>query len=584
MTVRDAQGRLRDARGRFARASSSSTNGGGEVEKIRPYRRDAIPQATGWWCGPAATRIVLEARGIHIAEAELAREIGTHQGGTDHIGWITDRSLRHRVPEAGYEGVPMHQDPPTAAQEEALWDHIRRSINAGWGLVVNWVAPPGNHPRGIRGSASPRYNGTVYHYVAYMGYAEDEPQGVWVVDSGFAPWHFWVSRKQAATLIPPKAYAWPTKAAAAPIPAPPPAVTAPLDTLTAAMQQTAITRERMAEMLPYVSECLERCQCHSVERIAMWCAQIGHESAGLRYMREIASGQAYEGRQDLGNTQPGDGQRFAGRGPIQITGRHNYTQVSQWAHSQGYVPTPTFFVDDPALLETPKWGFLGTAWYWTVARPGINGMADRRDLEGVTRAINGGLNGLADRRARWDRCLGMGARLLELTKIGPPPTAPEEGFLMALTPDEQREVLDLLRVLASDRTASISPFRHLGGEQHGAVTMSRRVDFIDANLHTVYAMLLASIGDPHELALLSEVASAAGNPQYPDRQEDAARARLVLAWAAETGRAPVELPPPPVFRCEVTGTNTCIGGGADTCSLTTSGRCIRAEYGAIAGS
>ena len=55
----------------------------------------------------------------------------------------------------------------------------------------------------------------------------------------------------------------------------------------------------------------------NVNRAAMWCAQLGHESVGLLYMREIASGAEYEGRSDLGNVYRGDGVKFAGRGPIQ---------------------------------------------------------------------------------------------------------------------------------------------------------------------------------------------------------------------------------------------------------------------------
>src|SRR5699024_9008816 len=138
--------------------------------------------------------------------------------------------------------------------------------------------------------------------------------------------------------------------------------------------------------------------CTNVNRAAMWCAQLGHESVGLRYMREIASGAAYEGRRDLGNVYPGDGVRYAGRGPIQITGRNNYGTLSAWAHSKGYVQSRTYFVDNPAELEKPRYGFLGAVWYWTVARPQINSLADARNLEAVTRAINGGLNGFADRQ------------------------------------------------------------------------------------------------------------------------------------------------------------------------------------------
>ena len=147
-------------------------------------------------------------------------------------------------------------------------------------------------------------------------------------------------------------------------------------------------------------------------RAAYWCSQLGHESGGLRWMEEIASGAAYEGRSDLGNAQPGDGVRFKGRGPIQVTGRFNYTAVSKWAHGKGLVPTATFFVDNPAQLASDQYGFIGPVWYWTVARPGLTALCDADDVVGVTKAINGGTNGLEDRKARLAKCKALGAKLL----------------------------------------------------------------------------------------------------------------------------------------------------------------------------
>lgn len=160
-------------------------------------------------------------------------------------------------------------------------------------------------------------------------------------------------------------------------------------------------------LLPHVVDALDKSQCNNENRIAMWMAQIGHESVGLKYMEEIASGAAYEGRADLGNTQPGDGVRFKGRGPIQVTGRHNYTVLSQWAFNQGMVPTSTFFVDSPEALSDLQYAFLGAIWYWTVARPDINSLCDAGDVVAVTQRINGGQNGYADRLDRWNRAKAM---------------------------------------------------------------------------------------------------------------------------------------------------------------------------------
>lgn len=179
----------------------------------------------------------------------------------------------------------------------------------------------------------------------------------------------------------------------------------------AAAMGNSLPLSRYEQLVEAFNEALFAANCTTVNRAAMFCAQVGHESAGLRYMEEIASGADYEWREDLGNVYPGDGVRFKGRGPIQITGRHNYTAVSKWAHDKGYVPTPTYFVDNPSELASDRYAFLGPVWYWTVARD-MNSYADRQDIEGATRAVNGGTNGLTDRTQRWNNCLRMGDRLL----------------------------------------------------------------------------------------------------------------------------------------------------------------------------
>lgn len=174
----------------------------------------------------------------------------------------------------------------------------------------------------------------------------------------------------------------------------------------------ALSLARYQELLPAYEKMLRIVGAKTVTQCAMIAAQLGHESVGLKYQEEIASGAAYEGRRDLGNTQPGDGVRFKGHGWIQVTGRANHTTVSRWAHDRGIVPTPTFFVDSPKELGSDQYCWVGPAWYLTAARPGFMAAADRGDLETCTRMINGGLNGLADRRRRYQNALKLGVRLL----------------------------------------------------------------------------------------------------------------------------------------------------------------------------
>lgn len=127
---------------------------------------------------------------------------------------------------------------------------------------------------------------------------------------------------------------------------------------------------------------------------AHFLAQVAHESDGFRTATEYASGRAYEGRADLGNTQPGDGPRFKGRGLIQITGRANYAAYSRWKYSDDRL------VQNPAKLAELPDAVDAAVWYWTVRRPVCRVRAQADDLVGVTRAVNGGTNGLADRRAK----------------------------------------------------------------------------------------------------------------------------------------------------------------------------------------
>lgn len=141
---------------------------------------------------------------------------------------------------------------------------------------------------------------------------------------------------------------------------------------------------------------MKRYDINTSKRMKHFLAQIGHESGQLVWSSEFASGDAYEGRKGLGNTQQGDGRRFKGRGLIQITGRANYSAFSQYAGTD-------YTTDAGAtLLSTDAYTAVeASCWFWK--RHKLNNYADMDDFMAITRIINGGTNGLADRRRLLER-------------------------------------------------------------------------------------------------------------------------------------------------------------------------------------
>jgi putative chitinase len=129
-------------------------------------------------------------------------------------------------------------------------------------------------------------------------------------------------------------------------------------------------------------------------RQAHFLAQVGHESGELCYTAELASGAAYEDRADLGNTVPGDGPRFKGRGLIQLTGRTNYAAFGK-AVALDVLSDPERVASDPRLAVD------AATWFWT--KHSLNTLADRDDTLALTKKINGGTNGLVDREAKLAR-------------------------------------------------------------------------------------------------------------------------------------------------------------------------------------
>jgi putative chitinase len=123
-------------------------------------------------------------------------------------------------------------------------------------------------------------------------------------------------------------------------------------------------------------------------RIAHFMAQVTHECAGFRTTEEFASGAAYEGREDLGNINKGDGKRYKGRGLIQLTGRANYWKIGQLLKLD--------LENHPELAAEPATSLRIACEYWKSRH--INAAADQDDLIRATKLVNGGLNGLEDRR------------------------------------------------------------------------------------------------------------------------------------------------------------------------------------------
>lgn len=165
---------------------------------------------------------------------------------------------------------------------------------------------------------------------------------------------------------------------------------------------------RAAHWLPHVVEALELAEAAAPRRAAAWLAQVGHESGGGRWPREIwgptPAQRRYEPPGDLarrlGNTQPGDGKRFMGRGLIQVTGRSNYARCTLGLRAMLRADTPDF-VREPEALERSRWAALSAGWYWRAH--GCNELADAKRFIALTKRINGWTNGLADRLAIWER-------------------------------------------------------------------------------------------------------------------------------------------------------------------------------------
>jgi putative chitinase len=198
---------------------------------------------------------------------------------------------------------------------------------------------------------------------------------------------------------------------------------------------TGASLQNAALYLPFLQVACKNYSITSPRRVAGFLSQIGHESAGLSRLVEnlnystdgllvtfsrkrisaedaqthgrrrgqpanqvklanLLYGGAF-GREQLGNTQPGDGWAFRGRGLKQLTGRDNYRRCGDALRID--------LIGNPDLLLLPANAAMSAGWFWSTNK--LNDIADLGDVIGMTRRVNGGVNGLAQREALWQNGL-----------------------------------------------------------------------------------------------------------------------------------------------------------------------------------
>lgn len=153
--------------------------------------------------------------------------------------------------------------------------------------------------------------------------------------------------------------------------------------------EVIFNKQITSAQLSDLNSCLFRFNISTPQRLRHFMSQVAHESGGLTWLKEIATGQAYEGRRDLGNNQPGDGRRYKGGGCLQVTGRANYQALCN-------------YLNDPRVMEGANYiaevlPFTSAGHWWM--KNNMNPLCDSgATVEQVTKRVNGGSNGLSDRK------------------------------------------------------------------------------------------------------------------------------------------------------------------------------------------
>ena len=190
----------------------------------------------------------------------------------------------------------------------------------------------------------------------------------------------------------------------------------------------AVGKAKCQALLPFLNAAMTEFAIQRPARVAAFVAQLAHESGQFRFMEEIWGPTPAQRRYEppsrlatsLGNTEPGDGKRFKGRGPIQITGRANYRRFGDLLSVD--------LVDEPARAAADDLAFRIAGLYWS--KKGLNELADEATIAAfreITRRINGGLNGLADRQNFYNSaCTALGVTIAAAAQRDRAPRTPGE--------------------------------------------------------------------------------------------------------------------------------------------------------------
>lgn len=163
------------------------------------------------------------------------------------------------------------------------------------------------------------------------------------------------------------------------------------------MSATGASRADASKFAGIIDAVLEKYEINTEQRRRAFLAQVGHESGGLHYLKELwgptPAQKRYEGRKDLGNIVVGDGKKFMGRGLLQTTGRSNYVKCG--------IALKLDLENHPELLEIPENALKSACQFWKDNN--LNSLVN--DFKALTRRINGGYNGLAERTALYERII-----------------------------------------------------------------------------------------------------------------------------------------------------------------------------------